>query len=537
MRTRYFASPSVILLTFDWPQGKDRNDFLGFAIKRRPGFWNHNVSWLPNRIGFSGASENKRDLPSNLSPIQKFMWWDSRIDEEDVGKKITYTVYPVVGSKDSPQLYSEASSSVSITVPSHAQNGIGTWFNRPVVSSQAFSRKFRTITDSNRHKALSWLADGMEKVIPSFISDCKPIEGAIYHLSDKEWIIPAFENHSDLSLVYDHDPKDNSNDYALSKLGPISNINLTPRKNAAIMHNKFLVKMNLGKPSSVLMGSANFTTQAMTIQANLLHTFDSPELSNLYFQRKKLLESDPTRAETRKHAGWSDKISIGSAKVRVFFSPEPTKSRESIDQIISSLDGAKSVLFCLFSPTDEKLRNALFKIGDSKNVMFGLVNKISKPKTSNSSNAAELAKIELYHRSKKNKDVFSYAKFEKTGHPLGFWWETSTIPGMTNKHQVNIHHKFIVINGQTDNPIIYTGSANLSKNSLHNNDESLLEITGSPGLGRTYVAEFFRLYEHYRARSVSGKRGAKFKLMDTSEWSKKYYSRGTPEFKSRISMT
>src|SRR5205823_5088689 len=67
---------------------------------------------------------------------------------------------------------------------------------------------------------------------------------------------------------------------------------------------------------------------------------------------------------------------------------------------------------------------------------------------------------------------------------------------------VHIHHKFIVIDGETDDPTIYTGSANLSNNSTHKNDENLLEIKGNPELARTYFAEFMRLYEHYRARAL-----------------------------------
>ena len=67
---------------------------------------------------------------------------------------------------------------------------------------------------------------------------------------------------------------------------------------------------------------------------------------------------------------------------------------------------------------------------------------------------------------------------------------------------MHIHHKFIVIDAETENPIIYTGSNNLSENSTHHNDENLLEIKGSPELAQTYFAEFIRLYEHYRARAL-----------------------------------
>src|SRR4029077_5179843 len=67
---------------------------------------------------------------------------------------------------------------------------------------------------------------------------------------------------------------------------------------------------------------------------------------------------------------------------------------------------------------------------------------------------------------------------------------------------VHIHHKFIVIDAETQSPTIYSGSANLSKNSTNYNDENLLDIKGNPELAQTYFAEFIRLYEHYRARAI-----------------------------------
>ncbi len=66
---------------------------------------------------------------------------------------------------------------------------------------------------------------------------------------------------------------------------------------------------------------------------------------------------------------------------------------------------------------------------------------------------------------------------------------------------VIIHHKFIVIDAETESPIIYSGSANMGGNSVFNNDENLFEIKGSPRLARIYLAECLRLYEHYRARA------------------------------------
>ena len=55
-----YNSPSLVLLAMDWPDGETIHDFLGFAIKRTPGFQNNETgkfnesSWLLNRLSFNG---------------------------------------------------------------------------------------------------------------------------------------------------------------------------------------------------------------------------------------------------------------------------------------------------------------------------------------------------------------------------------------------------------------------------------------------------------------------------------------------------
>ena len=87
---------------------------------------------------------------------------------------------------------------------------------------------------------------------------------------------------------------------------------------------------------------------------------------------------------------------------------------------------------------------------------------------------------------------------------------------------------------------MYTGSANLSNNSLYNNDENLMEIVGSRQLADAYLAEFLRLYEHYRARIAFNRfhagQSSAFKLTPNSDWARKYYRLGSPEFKARVAM-
>jgi hypothetical protein len=563
VKVRPYLSPTLVLLAFDWADGSGRDDFLGFAVQREPGFGRANSSWLPNRIGFDGPARGDRDFDSVDAPIQRFQWWDARIDDKDRGKRFKYSVWPVVGTRADTKLVKGARATCTVTLPDAVEDGIGTWFNRAVVSSQAFSKKFlrdgHDLTGSRLQNALRWLGNGMQLVVPDFLAAEGEVDGAIYHLTDDDWIIPAFKRRkAPTSLDYDATAKAGGgaevNAHALEVLA--GKVDFHPRTRAKIMHDKFLVRSGNAGPEAVLMGSANFTTEGLATQANVIHTWESPKLAALYLKRKQLLEGDPTIKKTAESSGWSAPVSIADARVRVFFSPEPTKARESIDTIVDAIKHAKSsVVFCLFAPTDAKLRHALFGAGDRGLMMFGLLNSISKPKPGapgTAPDAGAVAQVETYKRSIESKDVYSHALFPKAVEKSGFWFEVADIPGQGSKYPVYIHHKFIVIDAETKAPTIYTGSANMSAGSLHSNDENLLEIKGRPALARTYLAEFMRLYEHYRARAheqnnepPGGTTRAVaratpchegFALAGTGCWAEDDYKPGTPEFKSRLAM-
>ena len=579
-----YISPSLVLLAMDWPDGETRQDFLGFAIRRKPGFFNNKTevfadsSWLPNRLGFDGPPPSgEPDPPSDKAPIQKFLWWDARLDGLAPNSKVSYEISPVCGNVSDFNLISDDTTIVEITLPPHTEFGIGTWFNRAVMSSQAFSRILKSMglktnevpVPENALKLRTWLSNGMEQPLPNFISSASSVVGAIYHLTDNLWVIPALQaamTTTSIGLIYDQhldkqgNPKPNPNNEAI---GILSNVSFFSRRKTNIMHNKFLVsgerllEDDNSNPTQLTCGSANYTTGGLTSQANLLHTFNSPDLARLFLRRYQLLKKDPSKSNTAKEAGWSQTVSVGDAGIRVFFSPEKKQANNftslSIETIVEAIHSAKSsVVFCLFTPTDERLRQACFALGDAGKMMFGLVNHVSKhepetnPSPSGTIPADELAALEIYHRSKEAKDVIGAEYFHAEIVPPGFDPEINIFPGEKPPpySPVIIHHKFVVIDAETESPTVYTGSANMSGNSVYHNDENLLEIKGSPRLARIYLAEFLRLYEHYRARArfidFKKKGGnasqAGLALKKDRSWANKHYTPGTPEYKARLRM-
>ena len=549
---RSFTSPTLVLLAFDWPAGNQRQDFLGFAIERTPGFDGAPKSWLPNRISFDGPKPDHSDFASKDAPIQKFEWWDARIDTKDRGTNFTYFITPVVGTPDNLQLLEDEQGHITVRVPEIVENGIGSYFNRAVVSSQAFVKQFPQLSQSSPASlikaARAWLGNGMEQAVPRFLDSAagKDIEGAIYHLTDGIWIIPALQHYGgSVSLAYHHTTKDTASDAAIKQLEdsgrPASAF--VARTHANIMHNKFLVRVGDGDHAEALLaGSANFTSEGLSAQANVLHTFEAPDLAKAYLDRKRLLDGNPTLANTQKaETGWSDKFSVGDAKIRVFFPPEGNNDRESLDTIVASIQAAEhSVLFCAFDPTDAALLKAVFDAGDAGKMMLALVNRVPTTEPGGDPNRGDVAaKIAIFDRSR-NGDIVGFDAFKSSDTPTDFAPERVLWPGENPKIMVRVHHKFVVIDGEGDHPVVYTGSANFSGNALHHNDENLLEITECPRLGKMYFAEFMRLFEHYRARFSFEKRQGgdtqTFKLTKDNGWSLKYFKAGSPEAKSRAVM-
>lgn len=585
---RSYLSPTLVLLAFDWPDAASRADFLGFAIRRTPGFWSADGktrvpdSWLPNRLTFDGpAAHTQGDAPTDQAPIQKFMWWDARIDPQDRGAAFRYDVYPVVGTPTNLQVLDAQAGVCDVVLPAHIEDGIGTWFNRAVVSSQAFAKQVAALglapnaapSAAQALKLRTWLANDMEQVFAEMLDPASRAASAVYHLTDTLWALPAFEafgrqhGEASLAIVYDahttarkgKPPLPSPNQPAVDALQGLAT--LAPRDKTHIMHDKFIVTdaSSSAVPTRVLTGSANFTTEGLTEQANVLHAFDSPALAALYNDRAHALAGNPSIADTAKlPPGWSAPMTIGSAQVRLAFSPEPAGQRTEIDTIVAAIAAAKhSVCFCLFMPTDAALRDACFAAGDRGLMMFGLVNKINvgsatkadtEQQAGQTLDAATLANLELYHRNRDNHDVIDAEYFSPATVPQGFEPELRLFPGEPAPAfpPVVIHHKFIVIDAEGANPVIYTGSANMSRNSEQYNDENLLEIRDQR-IAAIYLAEFLRLYEHYRARALTinakqhgtdGGTGAhaRLALAPDSSWAKKYYVAGSPEEKARIAL-
>jgi hypothetical protein len=60
-RARAYTSPTLVLLCFDWPDGDKHSDFLGFSIKRSPGYGKSSApQYLYNKLDFTIPKKGSR---------------------------------------------------------------------------------------------------------------------------------------------------------------------------------------------------------------------------------------------------------------------------------------------------------------------------------------------------------------------------------------------------------------------------------------------------------------------------------------------
>jgi phosphatidylserine/phosphatidylglycerophosphate/cardiolipin synthase-like enzyme len=99
-----------------------------------------------------------------------------------------------------------------------------------------------------------------------------------------------------------------------------------------------------------------------------------------------------------------------------------------------------------------------------------------------------------------------------------------------------IHTKAVVTNFTSENPIVISGSHNLSISASKDNDENYLIIRGDTDVADRYGLEILRFYEHYRFRFYA--KLLKFKkvrpLTNDDSWLKEYYVPGNLKKLARV---
>jgi len=507
------AGTQTVLLSFDIAKSKvDGFDFLGFSIER--------VDKNGKKILLNGSKIFQSLLPPAPTPeqlqtarekslVQSFFWKDYKADP---GQTYKYTVRAMYGTAlDYGEVYSN---SITIKTEPLISGKHSVFFNYGVTGSQGYSqnkefgnKNLRDLSGPKLEKALNYLgrelwSDGLL----AFVKQAKTKKHSLY-CAFYEIRYPAFLKElkaakgriKDLQIVYSKlsgqnqpqpDPKlDPGNLESLTKFGLLSVSH--GRSKASQPHNKFMVLCENDKPIEVWTGSTNLSMSGIFGHCNTGHWIKDKKIAEQYMLYWDLLKDNPKMADL---ADVSETIQANTdlSKLKkgtyVFFSPRDlphTKGTKPAHmQAYADLLNKAKNLVCMIIPFNY---DPVFKTvydEDKDYLRLLLFEKATEAKVAKSND------VDL--------KVTGGAILDE---PLEQWVEEVTAATTAgSKNVLYVHNKFFIIDPLGDAPIVLTGSANFSVNSIVGNDENSVLIKGDQRVADIYLTEFNRLFEHFWPR-------------------------------------
>lgn len=296
-------------------------------------------------------------------------------------------------------------------------------------------------------------------------------------------------------------------------------------------HDKVIVHKKDGVPVKVLTGSTNFSLNGLCINANHILIFDDASVAGLYAQVfEKSFSQALMRAFSSTALASGPQQVDGTDYAHFNFSPHKQDVATSLlTNIANNIERANRCL--LFSVMDvtgggpvlEHLRN------ESRNPNILSYGVTDKGESDGGTNAASTQNVQtVRYRPGSRKGELINTKKSTTKLPPPFDREPSF-----QAHK--IHHKFVVIDFNSNNPKLYCGSSNLALGGEKANGDNLIEITDRD-VATVFAIEAIRLVDHYAFREAVNTNGATraLTLDKTANWYKRYYDKKDIKYIDRL---
>lgn len=286
----------------------------------------------------------------------------------------------------------------------------------------------------------------LEKRLVARLTDAaERIDAALYHL-DSAPIADAFiKAHNRGVQVRVVTETDNIDEKAIERLQEVGIPVADDRDPDSLMHHKFIVI----DERYVWTGSYNTTYNGAYKNNNNVILINSVPLAHDFTQefRELLLN-----AQVKNPSGGSVVKLNDGTQISTYFSPK----NETIPPLLTEIQSAKkSIHFMAFSFTHDALGDAMRDRYESG--------------------------IEVHGVFEKRQDDGRYSEFNGM--------KKAGLPVVLDKNNGAMHHKVIVIDGET----VITGSYNFSKNAETRNRENFLIIKGNRKIAGAYLREFDRI--------------------------------------------
>jgi phosphatidylserine/phosphatidylglycerophosphate/cardiolipin synthase-like enzyme len=521
-RVKAYAGTNGVLLAFDLDEAR-RSGILGFAIEHKEG--DRPWQWLLSSLTFPGKTHTIATwgaTPTNLAPIQKFRWADYTVAP---GSTCRYRVHLAYAGETA---LGEALE-VEVTTDDGKPRDHRVHFNRAVAASQAFGRKFPELDDLLQQRKdmpveewppapRTWLENGLLDAILRFIGRAKDeewaLDVAIYEYELKaivDAVNAAHQRNVHVRVLYHAKEGDEQTSQNVASLWRIPAAMKRGRVTTRIFHDKFIILSKINaegqrQPQAVLCGSTNFTANGVYRQANVVHQSDDKDLAASYLRLFDVVWDEPADvASTRTWITANNPIDAG---VPIFAGFSPRSGKTDLAEFVNVITAANvDVLFATAFKLPENILNALLGKANDDVLRFGIQNTASKITGFHADRTAEFTTPALL-----------------SGGLEG--WVKEGLRGQ--KGNLLVHTKAIVANFTTPNPVVISGSHNLSVPASNANDENYLIMRDDTDLADRYGLEILRFYEHYRFRYYAKKLALKEvrPLEVDDSWADDYYKAG-----------
>jgi PLD-like domain len=433
-------------------------------------------------------------------PIQGFQWADYSAKP---GTTYTYTVVALYG--DAASLESRIEVDGEITTETETGPVHSAFFNRGSVATQEYARRFQNKPPSEAGDgAYEWLSRGLLEALVAFLGRAGAgweVHGAVYELQWPKALAAVREAHLRGAKVHVlFDDIENPDGPFQKNRAAIAAAHITGlcrgRAQGRLMHNKFFVLSQNGRPQAVWTGSTNLTENGIYGHANVGHIVEDAVVAQAYRDYWDRLHDDPAVGAGYRGANegatpapptpWNEVTTA-------VFSPRGTEL-DSLGWYAKIAAGAKQGLFMTFAfGMHEKFKD-VYRTDDGILRMALMEKAYGNPKTKQK----ETGEIQAI-RNRPNV-VVAIGNRIVTNSFDRWLAELSKLEPHVNVYWV--HTKFMLVDPLGPRPIVVTGSANFSKASTDTNDENMLVIRGNKRIADIYFGEYLRLYTHYAFREA-----------------------------------
>jgi len=307
------------------------------------------------------------------------------------------------------------------------------------------------------------------------------------------------------------------------------------------------VKLVNGEPQQVWTGSTNFTDSGFYGQTNVGHIVANAATAKTYFDYWTELKQDPVHSEALKKAidlTPNPPNAIAKSSVVAFFSPrladnmldwygQRITDTASLAMMTIPFNVANTILAGL-GKTGNAMRLVILEDIPTKEVSDA--EKRNRGKLA-FSNGAILGKS--FIKYKRGIGGAKVAPIPNTD--LDHWFVDEELDRPTNAgHVFFVHAKILLIDPLSEDPLVCSGSANFSTNSLTNNDENMLLVRGDTRVADIYMTELDRIFRHFRARDIINNEAAAGEKRDwllldpTDDWIGTNFKDGTYKNNRRL---